>query len=80
MNFTVYTKDNCPYCQKLKLVLELTGKDFVSYNLGSDFTKTEFYQKFGKGSTFPQVICDDKKLGGCSDTINFLKEQRVIKS
>ena len=48
MNFTVYTKDNCPYCQKLKLVLELTGKDFVSYNLGSDFTKTEFYQKFGK--------------------------------
>lgn len=80
MNFVVYTKDNCPYCQKLKLVLELTGKEFVSYNLGDDFTRTEFYQKFGKGSTFPQVICDDKKLGGCSDTIKFLKEQRVIKS
>ena len=80
MNFAVYTKDNCPYCQKLKLVLELTGKEFVSYNLGDDFTRTEFYQKFGKGSTFPQVICDDKKLGGCSDTIKFLKEQRVIES
>ena len=80
MNFSVYTKDNCPYCQKLKLVLELTGKEFVSYNLGDDFTRNEFYQKFGKGSTFPQVICDDKKLGGCSDTIKFLKEQRVIKS
>ena len=80
MNFVVYTKDNCPYCQKLKLVLELTGKEFVSYNLGDDFTRTEFYQKFGKGSTFPQVICDDKKIGGCSDTIKFLKEQRVIKS
>ncbi len=80
MNFSVYTKDNCPYCQKLKLVLELTGNEFVSYNLGDDFTRTEFYQKFGKGSTFPQVICDDKKLGGCSDTIKFLKEQRVIKS
>ena len=80
MNFTVYTKDNCPYCQKLKLVLELTGKDFVSYNLGEDFTKKEFYEKFGMNSTFPQVICDDKKIGGCSDTIKFLREQQVIKS
>lgn len=80
MNFTVYTKDDCPYCQKLKLVLELTGKDFTSYNLGEDFNRTEFYEKFGKGSTFPQVICDDKKLGGCSDTIKFLKEHRVIES
>ena len=80
MNFTVYTKNNCPYCKKLKLVLELTGKEFVSYNLGDDFTRTEFYQKFGKESTFPQVICDDKKLGGCSDTIKFLREHRVIES
>ena len=80
MNFSVYTKNDCPYCKKLKLVLELTGKEFVSYNLGDDFTHTEFYQKFGKGSTFPQVICDDKKLGGCSDTIKFLREQQVIKS
>ena len=80
MNFIVYTKDNCPYCRKLKLVLELTGKEFVSYNLGDDFTKTQFYKKFGDGSTFPQVICDDKKIGGCSDTIEFLKEQQVIKS
>ena len=80
MNFTVYTKNDCPYCQKLKLVLELTGKDFVSYNLGEDFTKKEFYEKFGINSTFPQVICDDKNLGGCSDTIEFLREQQVIKS
>ena len=80
MNFTVYTKNDCPYCQKLKLVLELTGIDFVSYNLGEDFTKKEFYEKFGINSTFPQVICDDKNLGGCSDTIEFLREQQVIKS
>ena len=80
MNFVVYTKDDCPYCKKIKLVLELTGKEFVSYNLEDDFTRAEFYQKFGEGSTFPQVICDDKKIGGCSDTIKFLKEHRVIKS
>ena len=80
MNFTVYSKDNCPYCFKVKQVLELTDSQFVMYTLGEDFTKEEFYSEFGQGSTFPQVICDGKKLGGSVDTIRFLKEQQVIKS
>jgi len=80
MNFTVYTKDDCPYCYKVKQVLELTGSKFVSFNLGKDFSKEEFYDIFGEGSTFPQIICDDKKIGGCVDTIKFLRDQQVIKS
>ena len=80
MNFAVYSKDNCPYCYKVKSVLELTGSNYVVYNLGEHFTKEEFYAEFGNGSTFPQVVCDDKKLGGSVDTIKFLKEQQVIKS
>jgi len=78
MNFVVYSKDNCPYCHKVKSVLELTGSNFVVYTLGEDFTKEEFYSEFGQGSTFPQVICDDKKLGGSVDTIKFLKEQQIV--
>ena len=80
MNFAVYSKDNCPYCFKVKQVLELTGSNFVVYNLGEDFTREEFYSEFGEGSTFPQVICDEKKIGGSVDTIQFLREQQVIKS
>jgi glutaredoxin len=80
MNFTVYSKENCPYCSKVKQVLELTEQKFVVYTLGQDFTREEFYAEFGEGSTFPQVICDDKKIGGSVDTIKFLKEQQVIKS
>ena len=78
MNFTVYSKENCPYCYKVNQVLELTGSKFVSYELGEDFTREEFYAKFGEGSTFPQVVCGNKKLGGSVDTIKFLREQKVI--
>ena len=80
MNFTVYSKDSCPYCVKVKQVLELTGSQFVVYTLGEDVTREEFYSEFGQSSTFPQVICDGKKLGGSVDTIRFLREQQVIKS
>lgn len=78
MNFTVYSKNDCPYCYKVKQVLELTGSNFVVYDLGEDFTKEEFYDQFGTGSTFPQVICDDVKIGGCTDTIKFLQEKKIV--
>lgn len=80
MNFTIYSKNNCPYCYKVKQVLELTGSNFKIYTLDKDFNREEFYSKFGQGSTFPQVLCDDKQLGGCVDTIKFLKETKVIKT
>ena len=78
MNFAVYSKDGCPYCEKVKKVLELTGSKFVVYNLGQHFEQPEFYGEFGEGSTFPQVVVDGKKLGGSIETIQFLKENRII--
>lgn len=78
MNFTVYSKSGCPYCDKVKQVLDLTEQKYVIYTLGQDFTREEFYAEFGEGSTFPQVICNDKKLGGSVDTIKFLKENQIV--
>ena len=78
MKFLVYSKNGCQYCYKVMQGLEMTGKQFVEYKLGREFTGEEFYDKFGKGSTFPQVLCDDQKLGGCVDTIRFLKEQQIV--
>ena len=78
MKFTVYSKQDCPYCYKVKKVLELCGKDYVVYTLNKDFSKKEFYSEFGEGSAFPQVVMDDKHLGGCTDTIQYLKELSII--
>ena len=78
MIFTVYSKDNCPYCYKVKQVLEMTGSQFITYNLGENFTRDEFYEIFGEETTFPQVLCDGIKIGGSVETIKFLKEQKVV--
>ena len=78
MNFAVYSKRGCPYCEKIKKVLDLTKLSYVVYNLGEHFDKKSFYDEFGEGSTFPQVIVDGKKLGGCIDSIKFLQEKKVI--
>ena len=78
MNFAVYTKEGCPHCDKIKQVLDLTKTSYVVYNLGEQFDKKSFYDEFGEGSTFPQVLVDGKKLGGCIDTIEYLKEKQII--
>jgi glutaredoxin len=78
MSFVVYTKTDCPYCTKIKQVLNLTKQTYVSYTLNVDFTKEEFYSEFGEGSTFPQVLCNEQKLGGCTDTIKYLQEQKLV--
>ena len=80
MNFAVYTKEGCPYCEKVKEVLQLTESKFVVYNLGQHFEKDAFYGEFGHGSTFPQVVCEGRKLGGCVDTIKYLQEKEILQS
>ena len=62
MNFAVYSKDGCPYCDKIKQVLDLPKTIYVVYNLGEQFDRESFYDDFGEGSTFPQVLVDGKKL------------------
>ena len=79
MNFAVYTKDGCPHCDKIKQVMDLTKLSYVVYNLNEDFDRDSFYGEFGQGSTFPQVVVDGIKLGGCVDTIEFLRENKIAK-
>ena len=78
MTFTVYSKDGCPYCEMVKQVL--VGKDlmFTEYKLGEEFDKDQFYNEFGEGSTFPQVVMDGEKLGGCTDTVKYLRGQGIV--
>ncbi len=77
-NFTVYSKDGCPYCSKIQEVLKLAGLNYVTYKLGKDFDKQSFYGQFGEGSTFPQVVLNGDNLGGCTDTVKYLQEKQLV--
>tara|TARA_B100000524_G_scaffold133147_1_gene66265 strand:- start:1016 stop:1255 length:240 start_codon:yes stop_codon:yes gene_type:complete len=79
MKFTIYSKDGCPFCTKIQQVMQLVELQHVIYKLNRDFTREEFYDKFGQGSTFPQVVLnDDQTLGGCTETVKYLQEKNVI--
>ena len=78
MNFTVYSKDGCPYCTQVKQVLDLCNFKYREYKLDEHFDRSAFYEEFGGGATFPQVQLNGKKLGGCTDTVKYLKEHNLL--
>ena len=77
-NFAVYSKDGCPYCSKVVQVLELAELNHVVYKLDRNFDRQSFYGEFGNGSTFPQVVMNGRKLGGCTETVKYLKENNMV--
>jgi len=78
MKAVVYSKLECPYCEKVKAILFHCGIEYVEYVFEKDFNRNQFYAEFGEGATFPQVILDDKHVGGCTDTVKYLKEIKKI--
>jgi glutaredoxin len=78
MTFTVYSKDGCPYCVKVAQALKLAEMKHVIYKLNQDYTKEEFYKKFGNGSTFPKVTVEGEIIGGCAETVKYLRENKLI--
>jgi len=78
MNFTVYSKDGCPYCTQIKQVLDLCHFKYREYKLDEQFDRYAFYEEFGVNSTFQQDLQNNKKLGGCTDTVKYLKEHNLL--
>ncbi|QBP05929.1 glutaredoxin [Synechococcus phage S-H68] len=76
--FTVYSKNGCPYCTKVVSALQLAELQYVELKLDRDFDKNQFYADFGQGSTFPQVSVDGKTIGGCMETVKYLKENKLV--
>ena len=58
--------------------MESKGVEFEKFDLGTDFSAEDFLYKFGKQSTFPQVLMDNTKIGGMKDTVRFLLDNKMV--
>ena len=77
--FYVYSKEGCGFCNRLTEFMKTKGIRYEKFELGTDFTTEEFLYRFGKQSTFPQVVLEDnQKIGGMKDTVRFLLENKLV--
>ena len=75
MKVLIYTKDNCIWCDRAKILLDLKKISYNEINLSDDSERLKFYEKIGDNvKTVPQVFIDDKRIGGFQDLKVFLDE------
>jgi glutaredoxin 3 len=58
---TIYSKNNCPFCDKAKGLLKLKGIEYTEVKIDEDTTAREFVMAEGH-RTVPQLYQDGKLL------------------
>ena len=75
MKVLIYTKDNCIWCDRAKILLDSKKISYNEIDLSEDSERLKFYEKIGDNvKTVPQVFIDDKRIGGFQDLKVFLDE------
>jgi len=62
--YTVYTKDNCTYCDQAKSLLQSKGISYNVKKLGEDITRDELLALIPTARTMPQILKDGQLIGG----------------
>ena len=75
MNITVYSKDNCIWCDRAKNLLNSVNFEFDEIDLSNDEERKEFYKRVGEGvSTVPQIYIDNIRIGGYPNLVTWFEE------
>ena len=56
----------------------MNGWSFTEYQLNVQYTRPQFKQEFGPNATFPQVVFNGQKMGGCTETVKYLRESQLL--
>ena len=67
MNVIVYSKDNCIFCEKALSLATMKGLNVAVKKLGVDFGMEDLMVQFPNARTFPQIVVDDKSIGGYTE-------------
>ena len=71
MNFTIYVKPSCTYCERAKQILTKNNLDFIYIDLSLDEKKLEEFRSKGF-RTVPIIYCDNDLVGGFDELQDYL--------
>ena len=70
MQITIYSKNNCVYCDKAKALMKGLGHKFEEKKLESFDSPQAMIEDIGKNvRTMPQIKIDDKLIGGYNQLV-----------
>ena len=81
MTITVYSKNNCVYCNKAKTLLKNLGLEYEEKSLEKDFGSdpSKLIEDIGKNvRQMPQIKIDGELIGGYNQLVEHFNEQGKV--
>ena len=79
MAIIVYSKPACVYCEKAKALLTRLGLEYTEKVVSKDLSLEELFKELGKQvRTIPQIVIDEKLIGGYNELIEYFINQDKI--
>ena len=72
MNIKIYSKKNCIFCDKAKIILQKYNPKILI--LDEDYNREDFFSKFPNARTFPQIIINEEHVGGYAELKRWLDQ------
>ena len=70
MKVEIYTKNNCIWCDRAKILLNSKDIEFKEIDLSDDQKREKFYNSIGENvKTVPQIYIDNLRIGGYQDLV-----------
>ena len=70
MKVEIYTKNNCIWCDRAKLLLDSKDIEFKEFDLSDNQKREKFYNSIGENvKTVPQIYIDNLRIGGYQDLV-----------
>ncbi len=63
MKVEIYSKSNCPFCDKAKQWFQTHGYEYIEHKLETDEERAALYQRIPGARSVPQIYIDDKLIG-----------------
>ena len=79
MSIIVYSKPSCVYCDKAKSLLTRLGYEYEEKIVTKDLSLEQLFEALGKQvRTIPQIVIDDKHIGGYNELKEYFVDQGKI--
>ena len=79
MAIIVYSKPACVYCEKATALLTRLGLEYTEKVVSKDLSLEELFKELDKQvRTIPQIVIDEKLIGGYNELIEHFINQGKI--
>ncbi len=69
----IWSKYQCPFCDRAKTLLKMKGIPFEERKIGDGWTKEDLLESVPDARTVPQIFLDDKLIGGYDQLVKYFE-------